>query len=56
MKYTLGQTVFFANGGQELIEGQIVHIFTHFNIEQYIIEYHNTIDLYYLCQELVDAG
>lgn len=48
MKYTLGQTVFFANGGQELVEGEVVHIFTHFNTEQYVIEYHNTID-YVIC-------
>lgn len=47
-KYTLGQTVFFANGGQELVEGEVVHIFTHFNTEQYVIEYHNTID-YAIC-------
>lgn len=33
MKYTIGQTVFFVNGGQELIEGEVVHIFTHFNTE-----------------------
>lgn len=42
--YNLGDTIYFAIGMKELIKGKIVHIFTHFGKQQYVVEYHNTVD------------
>lgn len=42
--YVLGDTVYFAIGKEELVKGEVVHTFKHFNQTQYVVEYHNTID------------
>lgn len=43
-KVNIGDTVYFANGCENLTEGKVVHIFRYFGKEEYVIEYNAVID------------
>jgi len=44
LQYKIGDTLWFANGGDKLTEGRVVHIFGWGATVQYILEYYAVID------------
>lgn len=50
LQYKIGDTLWFANGGDKLTEGKVVHIFGWGATVQYVLEYNAIIDHHVVCR------
>lgn len=50
LQYKIGDTLWFANGGDKLTEGKVVHIFGWGATVQYVLEYNAVIDYHVVCR------
>ena len=50
LQYKIGDTLWFANGGDKLTEGKVVHIFGWGATVQYVLEYNAVIDDHVVCR------
>lgn len=50
-EWQIGDTVYFSQGGEELTEGKVVHIFERYNTKQYVIEVETHIDPYLVVRD-----
>ncbi len=50
LQYKIGDTLWFANGGEKLTEGKVVHIFGWGATVQYVLEYNAVIDYHVVCR------